>query len=182
MSLDVEKYVKSVEREYDFPTGLQFNSYHEPSRGCDVVQVYFRYSPFDDGNGPVGDKFGFEIVTDNGNISDKDALKDMKKREVHDALTAMEGSWKAAFNYVFWQDIPYAINEQDRAFTVKCEVCHSARSIDKPGDFEYRRDLYLIYLLKEIDHDCSDGWEAAGYDKDLSVMEGAHFVRSGSQT
>lgn len=177
MSFDVEQYVRSVEREYDFPTNLEFNSYHEPSRNCDVVQVYFRYSPFPDDNGPAGEKFGFEIASDSGNISNQDALIDLKKREVHDCLTQMEGTWKQRYNFVFWQDVPYAINDEDRAFTVKCEICHSARSIDKPGDFEYRRDLYMIYLLKEIDHDCSDGWEATGYDEDLQVNEGEHFPR-----
>jgi len=176
---DAEKYIASVEHEYDFPTGLQFNRYRDQQRQADVVQAFFRYNPFDGDNGPVGDKFGFEIATDAPtSTGNQQAFVDMKKRECHDALSAMEDAWKAAFNFVYWQDIPYAINEKEGVYTVKCEVCHSARSIDKRGDFEYRRDLYLIYLLKEIEHDCSDGWEPPSVDRNMQVAEGAHFPDS----
>ena len=167
--MDIEKRLRSIEKEYDFPKPLQYDQYHESSRNRDIVRAFFRYSPIDNNK---SEKFGFGIATSNNNTVD-----DIKLREIHNSFNQLENVWKNAFNFIYWQGVPYAINKEDSVFTVKCQLCHSARSISKPGDFKHRQDLYMIYLLNEIEHNCSDGWKANGVNKDLHVDEGAPFPR-----
>lgn len=172
MTFDVEQYARSIENEYDLPKNLEFNSYYDNTRDADITQIYFRYSPFSNSiNAP--DKFAFEVAANDS------VPPDIHKRNVKNGLSSMVDAWKSAFNFVFWRNTAYAANEQDGVFTVKCESCHSARSIQKPGDFEYRRDLYLIYLLKEIEHDCSEDWKTPnGSDMDCLVPEGTTLPRT----
>lgn len=173
--MDAEKCVAEIARDYDFPTTLKTKSYYDNQHDRDVVQVFFRYHPFSDdiGSNYGGDKFGAEVVCPDNPGS---AQLDVFKHEVNRVLEQMESSWKDAFQYVFYRDVPYAINDGDGVLTIKCELCNAARSLDQP-DIRYRKDLYLIYMLREIECDCDEGWEPVSTDIDLSLSEGELFHR-----
>jgi hypothetical protein len=171
MKLNIEQYVSSVVDEFDFPENLRCNKYHDPSRNGDVIQIFFRYSPFDNGC-HWRKKFAVEVVPDS------DASIFDNKKLVRKNLKCLEQRWKQHFKFIFWKGVPYALNDNGDVLTLVCTICDEEYTIECPEDFNYRCDLYMIYLLGQIEHDCSDGWEPTGYNEDSAIEEGELIHRT----